>query len=104
MEQQIITHKKHRMKMTSLLAFEEVIPTLQDREMQILKIIRKIQPCNNRMIEEASNLEINQITPRTKALRELKVLTWVKKEKCPINNKLTDFYQINDWVNQILII
>jgi len=36
--------KKHRMKMTSLLAFEEVIPTLQEREMQILKIVKRIQP------------------------------------------------------------
>lgn len=90
--------------MTSLLAFEEVIPTLQDREMKVLKIIKLIQPCNNKMIEQASNLKINQITPRTKALRELRVLTWVKKEKCPHSKKLTDYYQINDFLNQILVI
>lgn len=90
--------------MTSLLSFEEVIPTLQEREFQILKIVRRIQPCNNKMIEQSSNLKINQITPRMKALRELNVITWVKKDKCPVSNKLTDYYQINDFVNQVLTI
>jgi len=91
------------MKLTSLLAFEEVIPTLQEREMQILRIVKRIQPCNNKMIEQSSNLKINQITPRTKSLRELNILTWVKKDKCPISKKLTDYYQINDFVNQVLV-
>ena len=93
------------MKLTSLLAFEEVIPTLQNREMEVLRVMKKIgKPCNNKMIEQASGLNINEITPRTNQLRKLNVLTWVRKDKCPFSNKLTDFYQINDYLNQVLTI
>jgi len=96
--------KKHRMKMTSLLAFEEVIPNLQNREMEVLKIVKKIQPCNNRMIQEHSNRKINEVTPRVKSLRELNIITYVRKDKCPYTNKLTDFYQINKWIDGVIVL
>jgi len=53
------------MKITSLLAYAEVLENLNERQIQVLKAIDKIEPCNNLMISKYSGLPINSVTPRT---------------------------------------
>lgn len=93
---------KTKMRVTSLLAFEQIIPELQNREMEVLKAIKKIQPCNNLMISKYMGLPVNCITGRIFSLREYHLVMFYKKFKCPYTDKLTIFWKIPDWINGVI--
>jgi hypothetical protein len=94
--------KKHKMIVTSLLAFQEILPELEKREIEVLKAVKKIQPCNNLMIANALNLPVNCITGRIFSLRKYNLVHYYKKEKCPCTNRLTIFWKIPEWINPLL--
>ena len=52
---------------TSSDAFQKIKPTLQARQDQVFKILKKIN-LSNRQISELLELPINRITPRTNEL------------------------------------
>jgi predicted transcriptional regulator len=81
------------MKETSLLAYAEVLENLNERQIQVLKAIDKIEPCNNLMISKYLNLPINSITPRTNELFKKRLIKENKKDKCPITKRTTIFYE-----------
>ncbi len=85
------------------MAFADIIPTLQNREMEVLRAIKKIQPCNNLMIANYLHLPVNCITGRIFSLRELGIVIYYKKGKCPYTNKTTIFWKIVDRLNQVII-
>ena len=61
---------------TSLEAFESIQPDLGDKQWAVYRTIKKLQPCDNSMIAEYLKTPINSITPRTKELRDLKLVTF----------------------------
>jgi predicted transcriptional regulator len=81
------------MKETSLLAYAEVLENLNERQIQVLKAIDKIEPCNNLMISKYLNLPINSITPRTNELFKKRLIKENKKDNCPITKRMTIFYE-----------
>jgi DNA-binding MarR family transcriptional regulator len=81
------------MRETSLLAYAEVLENLNERQIQVLKAIDKIEPCNNLMISKYLNLPINSITPRTNELNKKGLIKESKKGICPITKRTTIFYE-----------
>jgi DNA-binding MarR family transcriptional regulator len=78
---------------TSLLAYATVIETLGERQLQVLKVIDRLEPCNNTMIAEEMNLPISSITPRVGELRRKKMVTLAKVEECPRTHHKTMFWK-----------
>jgi len=77
---------------TSLLAYSEVLENLGERQLLVLKVIDKIEPCNNTQIANYLNLPINYITPRVHELRKLKLVKLIKIDTCPITHKKSMFW------------
>lgn len=76
---------------TSLLAFAEVLENLGERQVQVLKAIDQIEPCNNLMISEHLNLPINSVTPRVYELKNMGLVKEFKVDKCPYTGRTTIF-------------
>ena len=88
-----IYKSKIRIQLTSLMAFADVLENLGERQLQVLKTIDKIEPCNNLMISDYLNLPINSITPRVKELRGKRLVIKSHVGKCPITNRPTIFWR-----------
>ena len=93
---------KTKMRATSLLAFQEIISTLESRELEVFKAIKQIQPCNNLMIGDYLNLPVNCITGRVFSLRKYGLVIFYKKDKCQKTNKLTIYWKIPEWINGVM--
>lgn len=94
---------KTKMRATSLQALEVILPNLEDRELQVLKAIKKLQPVNNLMISKHLNLPINCITGRTNSLNKYHLIRIHDKRRCPYTNKRTIHYKIIDWINGVFV-
>lgn len=92
------------MRVTSLLAFQEIIPTLENRELEVFKAIRQLQPCNNLMISEFLHLPVNCITGRVFSLRKYNLVIYYKKDICPYTKKLTYFWKIPNYISEVMVI
>ena len=93
---------KTHMRVTSLITFQEVLCSLGDRQKLVLNAIKRLQPCNNLMIQKYLNIPINSVTPRTKELRKRHLVIIYKQSQCPYTQRLTDFYIIPSWINGLL--
>jgi len=80
------------LRTTSLLAFVEVLGNLGQRQLQVLKTIDEIEPCNNLMISNRLNLPINSITPRVHELKRKGLIKEEKIDVCPFTRRKTVFY------------
>jgi len=89
--------KKHKIQITSLKAYADVLETLGDRQILVYKTIRELKSGNSTMISQKLNLPINCIVPRVKELRDLGVVKAHHKAICPITNKLTIFWKPRLW-------
>ena len=89
--------KKHRIQITSLKAYCDVLETLGERQQQVYEVIRRLKSCNNLMISKELGLPINSICPRTKELRDLGVVRAHKKEICPKTGRLTIYWKPRRW-------
>lgn len=58
------------MQETSMLAYQEVILNLGERQMYVLKALKEIEPANNRQIAQFMRKPINTITGRIFELRK----------------------------------
>ena len=94
---------KTKIRATSLLAFSEILPSLENRELEVLKAIKEIQPCNNLMIAEYLNLPVNCVTGRVFSLRKYNLVIYYRKGKCPYTNKTTIFWKIPEWINGVMV-
>jgi DNA-binding MarR family transcriptional regulator len=86
---------------TSLLAYQEVLLSLGERQIQVLKAIKEIQPCNNLMLSKKLNLPINSITPRCQELRKKGLVRYAFKQECPITKRMSMFYEIKKWIQDL---
>lgn len=77
---------------TSLLAFVEVLSNLGERQLEVLKTIDKIEPCNNLMISRELGLPINSVTPRCQELRRKGLVKESFIGDCPITKRKTIFF------------
>jgi predicted transcriptional regulator len=58
------------MEITSILAYESIIESLGKRQIEVLKVLKQIEPANNRIIAQSMRKPINTITPRVNELRK----------------------------------
>ena len=88
---------KHKIQITSLKAYADVLETLGDRQIQVYKAIKDLRSANNLMIAERVGLPINSVTPRVKELRDLGVVRAHHKAYCPKTQRLTIFWKPRIW-------
>ena len=86
--------KKHKTKITSILAYCDVLENLGERQTQVYRKLLELKVANNRMISEELDLPINEITPRINELRKLQVVLQAKKDLCPHTQKMTLFWRV----------
>lgn len=80
------------LRTTSLLAYYEALENLGTRQLEILKAINEIEPCNNLMISQYTKLPINSVTPRVYELKKKGLIKELKIDICPITGRKTIFY------------
>jgi DNA-binding MarR family transcriptional regulator len=84
---------------TSKQAYEFIQPELGERQYQVLKAIRQIQPCTNTEISRYLQIPINQITGRCVELRNKKLVTYSHSDKCPVTNRQANFWKTTKFGN-----
>lgn len=78
---------------TSLLAYEEVLETLGERQSEVFAAIRYLGEADNLTISKYLNLPINSITPRTLELRAKKLVGVSKEGISPITHRKVIFWK-----------
>jgi len=81
------------LRTTSLLAYAKALENLGERQMQVLVVIDKLEPCNNLMISNSSGLPINTVTPRVNELKKKGLIKEDKIDVCPFTGRKTIFYK-----------
>ena len=89
-----IKHKKHKMRITSLLAYSEVLENLEGRQREVYRALRELKSANNTTIADYLKLPINTIVPRVYELRKLGLVIFHKKDICSFTKKLTTFWKV----------
>lgn len=72
---------------TSRSAYYEIQPTLGNRQHVVLDCIREYGPITNTEISVKLKIPINAITPRTKELRKLGLVSSSGKRTCNVTGK-----------------
>lgn len=73
---------------TSLEAYEEIKPTLGEKQRMVLSLLEKtIKPMTNSEIARALGWSINRVTPRVFELREKGVVAEAGKRPCTITGR-----------------
>jgi hypothetical protein len=89
---------------TSLIALEEVLSKINDRQKQVLIAFKSInKPANNLMISRFTGLPINATTPRCLEIKRKGLIIYHHTSACPETGRATRFYVLKDWINQIII-
>lgn len=78
---------------TSILAYQEVILHLGERQLAVLKALKEIQPANNRIIAQFMHRPINTLTPRINELRKKGLVILDGTYEDPITKKQTLFWR-----------
>ncbi len=89
-------------QLTSLIAFEEVLSKLGERQKLVLSAIKHLQPCSNLEISKFLGIPINSITPRCQELRKKNLVIYYKSDKCRYTGRLVNLYKIPEWINGML--
>lgn len=87
--------EKTNVRLTSLIAYTEVIEKLGERQLQILKALSEIQPATNMMIAEYLGWSINRVTPRCLELRKDGIVELHSVGNCTITGRRTMFWRFN---------
>ena len=74
--------KKHKTKITSMLAYAFVLENLGERQALVYSVIKRLKSCNNFRIAKELSMPINRVTPRVKELRDLGVVRQHKVDLC----------------------
>ena len=94
---------KTKMRATSLVAFTDILENIGERQMQVLKCFREIQPATNLMIARKLNLPINCITGRCKELRDYGIVVYDKVDVCEFTKRRVTYWRIKKWLQEIMI-
>jgi hypothetical protein len=94
---------KRKMRATSIEAFVSILETLGERQNQVLKAIKILQPCSNLMISKYLRLPINSRTPRVKEIRDFGIARMKYIAICPETNRKVTYWFIPQWMNEVLL-
>jgi|GEM_PF-4920674 len=91
------THKTHKMRDTSLLAYSEVIENLGEKQMLVFRKLRELKFASNFQLSKELRIPVNRICPRIKELRDYKIVMFYKKDICQDTNKLVTYWKPRFW-------
>jgi predicted transcriptional regulator len=74
-------------RQTSLEAYDDIQPSLGARQEEILNAIKKLGCPTNLEISKYKRIPINQVTPRTKELREMGLVVECEKRECGVSGR-----------------
>lgn len=86
---------QHKTRITSLLAYQDVLLNLGDRQEQVYRELRK-HPASNKMLSMALRLDINRVTPRINELRKKGVVLENRKAPCDFTGRLVSYWQVRE--------
>ena len=89
-------------QITSMISFYEVLNNLGERQLEVLKAIKKLQPCNNLQISKFLSLPINSVTPRCLELRTKGIVRLHHTGACPFMKSTTRFFTIKSYINECM--
>jgi hypothetical protein len=89
-------------QITSMISFFEILQNLGERQLEVLKAIKHLQPCNNLQISKYLSLPINSVTPRCLELRDKGIVRLHHVGACEITGRSSRYYSIKDNLNQVL--
>jgi len=93
---------KTKMRATSLVAFTDILESIGERQMQVLKAFRQIQPATNLMISKHLNLPINCITGRCSELRKMHIIMMDRIDICEFTGRKVIYWRIKKWLNEVM--
>lgn len=79
---------------TSLEAFNNILPELGERQLQVYKAFKKLEFATNTMVSNYLSLPINSTTPRTHELRKKGLIIRSHISKCPITKNTAQYWKI----------
>jgi hypothetical protein len=79
---------------TSLLAYQEVLQTLGERQRLVLEALKYLKEADNLTISKYLNLPINTITPRIYELRMKKLVGVSKEDLSPVTHRKVIFWKV----------
>jgi len=85
-------------QVTSIISYYEVLNTLGERQIQVLKALKELKLANNLMISNYLHLPINSITPRCQELRKKGIIIFHHIGACPISKRASNFYTIKSYI------
>jgi len=93
-------HLQHRVRQTSLLAFQDEIPHLGKRQYEVLKAIRDlnlhgIYPTDREIARLLGYADPNKVRPRRHELMEYGLIVEAGKKVCPVSGKLAITWKIS---------
>jgi len=79
---------------TSIEAYNSILDSLGDRQVQVLRALQALKVANNRQIAEYLHLPINQTTPRCLELRSLRLVGVSHVAKDEKTNRQTIYWKV----------
>ena len=87
--------KINTVRATSLLAYQEVLQNLGERQLQILKCLSTFDSATNMMLARRLHLDINRIVPRIFELRKMLMVIEDKIDDCKITGRKAIYWKFN---------
>jgi hypothetical protein len=95
-------HKKHKIRATSLESFGFILENIGERQMQVFKAIKLIEPCSDMMLSKFLKSPVNQITARRNELFNFGLITLEKVDICPYTKRRVRYYRIKKWLREVM--
>lgn len=87
----------NNMQQTSLDAYYELEPRqIGQRQLHVLKIIRALGECTDKMVSEASSIPINVVTARRNELVKMGKVEEARKGPCTITGRNAIWWRVRE--------
>ena len=87
---------------TSVINFYTILNELGKRQKLVLQALKHLKVANNLQISRYLGLPINSVTPRMNELRKKGIVIYHHTAMCPLSNRLTRFFIIKGYLNEVL--
>ena len=94
---------KTKMRATSLQSFMFILENIGERQMEVFKALKEIQPASNLMISKHLHLPINCITGRRLELQKFGLVRKESERECPYTHKKVVYWIIPNWMMEVMI-
>ena len=93
---------KTKMRATSVESFYFILTNIGERQMQVFKALKEIQPASNLMISKYLKLPINCVTGRRLELQKWGLIRKGFEKECPYTHRKVIYWIIPKWMIEIM--